>query len=153
MTMANAESTTKRAPPHSRVARYQNAVQLLKERILLSTADIHDFAFNPPEEDKELFTLDYLRSCMRIPLPPPPSPPAPRPPELKHRTVRELKVRLSRAGYPCIRVEGRWVEEHAGFGLGTTVSVKIDPGRVVIEPLPDDSPTDPVAGQLTPPDR
>jgi hypothetical protein len=49
-----------------------------------------------------------------------------------------------------IRLAGRWVEEHAGFGLGTTVSVKIDPGRVVIEPLPDDSSSDPVERPLTP---
>ncbi len=144
--MAIAESTTKCAPPpYSRVARYQNAVALLRERILPSDADIHDFAFNPPEEDKELFTLDYLRSCIRLPLPPPPSPPERRLPKLRHQPVRELKVHLSREGYPRIRLEGRWVEEQAGFELGTMVSVKVAPGRLVIEPLPPDvSPADQV---------
>jgi hypothetical protein len=141
MTMANAECTTKRAPPpYSRVARYQNAVALLKERILPSTNDIHDFSFNPPEEDKELFTLDYLRSCIRLPLPPSPSPPARRAPKLKHRPVRELKVHLSPQGYPCIRLAGRWVEEQAGFDLGAKVSVKVDPGRLVVELAPTDCP-------------
>jgi len=139
--MATAECTTKRAPnPYSREARYKNCVELLRERILPHTADIQDFSFNPPEEDKELFTLDHLRSCIRLPVPPPPSPPKRRPPKLRPRPVRELKVHLSRQGYPCIRVEGRWVEEQAGFDLGTMVSVKVDQGRLVIEPLPSDSP-------------
>ncbi len=140
--MANAECTTKRAPPpYSRSARYQNAIALLKERILPSNVDIHDFAFNPPEEDKELFTLDYLRSCIRLPLPPPPER---RPPKLKLRPVRELKVHLSPHGYPCIRLAGRWVEEQAGFDLGAKVSVKVDPGRLVIELAPTDCAAKPV---------
>jgi hypothetical protein len=143
--MATAECTTKRAPPpYSRAARYQNTVALLKERILPANADIHDFSFNPPEEDKELFTLDYLRSCIRLPLPPSPSPPERRPPKLRHRPVRELKVHLSRQGYPCIRVEGRWVEEQAGFDLGTIVSIKVDSGRLVIERVPKEGPADPI---------
>ena len=141
--MATAECTTKRAPPpYSRMARYQNAVALLRERILPSDADIRDFAFNPPEEDKELFTLDYLRSCIRLPLPPPSSPPERRPPKLRHRPVRELKVHLSRQGYPCIRVEGRWVEEQAGFDLGTIVSIKVESGRLLIERVPNECPAD-----------
>ena len=145
--MATAECTTKRAPkPYSREARYKNCVELLRERILPHTADIRDFSFNPPEEDKELSTLDYLRSCIRLPLPPPSSPPERRPPKLRHRPVRELKVHLSRQGYPCIRVEGRWVEEQAGFDLGTMVTVKVDLGRLVIEPLPSDSPVAPAEG-------
>ena len=95
---------------------------------------------------KELFTLDYLRSCIRLPLPPPPFPPERRPPKLRHRPVRELKVHLSRQGYPCIRVEGRWVNEQAGFELGAVVSVKVDLGRLVIEPLPSGSPVVPTEG-------
>lgn len=143
--MANAECTTKRAPPpHSRAARYQNAVALLRERILPSTDDIHDFALNPSQEDKELFTLDYLRSCVRLPLPPSPSPPERRPPKLKHCPVRQLKVHLSPQGYPCIRLTGRWVEEQAGFDLGATVCVKVDSGRLVIELAPTDCLANPV---------
>jgi hypothetical protein len=117
---------------------------LLKERILPSNVDIHDFSFNPPEEDKELFTLDYLRSCIRLPLPPSPSPPERRPPKLKHRPVRDFKVHLSPHGYPCIRLAGRWVEEQAGFDLGAKVSVKVDPGRLVIELAPTDWSANPV---------
>jgi len=136
--MAIAKSTTKHTPPpHSRSARYQNAVALLRERILPSTEDIFDFSHFPPEEDKELFTLDYLRSCLRLPLPPPPRPPERRPPKLKHRPVHELKVHSSPHGYPRIQLVGRWVEEQAGFELGTMVSVKVTPGRLEIEPLPD----------------
>lgn len=149
--MAITECTTKRAPkPYSREARYRNCVELLRERILPHTTDIQDFSFNPPDEDKELFTLDYLRSCIRLPLPPPPSPPERQPPKLQHRPIRELRVHLSRQGYPCIRVEGRWVEEHAGFELGSMVSLRIDPGRVVIEQLPTDSSTTPGESNLTP---
>ena len=141
--MATAECTTKRAlKPYSRVARYKNCVELLRERILPHTADIQDFSLNPPEEDKELFTLDYLRSCIRLPLPPPPAAPERRPPKFKHRPVRELKVHLSRQGYPCIRVEGRWVEEQAGFDLGTIVSIKVESGRLLIERVPNECPAD-----------
>jgi len=143
--MANAESTTKRAPPpHSRSARYQQCVALLRERILPSTLDINDFSFEPPEEDKELFSLDYLRTCIRLPLPPSPPPPERKPPKLRHRPIRELKVHLSPDGYPRIRLQGRWVEKQAGFGLGMMVSVRVDPGRLVIEPLSNDSSLGPV---------
>jgi len=143
--MAITKSTTKRAPPpYSDAARYQNAVALLKERILPSAEDLLVFSHSPPEEDKELFTLDYLRSCLRLPLPPPPRPPERRPPKLRYRPVHELKVHLSPHGYPRIQLVGRWVEEQAGFELGTRVSVKVDKGRLVIEPAPVAQPKEPV---------
>ena len=143
--MANSKSTTKRAPPpNSRAARYQQCVALLRERILPSTLDINNFSFEPPEEDKELFSLDYLRTCIRLPLPPSPPPPEREPPKLRHRPIRELKVHLSPDGYPRIRLQGRWVAEQAGFELGSIVSVKVDAGRLVIEPLSNDSSQDQV---------
>ena len=64
--------------------------------------------------------------------------------KLKHRPVRELKVHLSPHGYPCIQLAGRWVEEQAGFSRGAKVSVKVDPGRLVVELAPTDYPASPV---------
>jgi len=132
--MATAKSKAKRPPPPwSRHARYEAAIALLKERILPSTEDLHDFSHSPPEEHKHLFELDYLRSCIRIPLPPTPRLPPRRLPKLRPRPVRELKVHCSPHGYPCIRVEGRWLEE-TGFPLGAPVLVKVEQERLVIEP-------------------
>jgi hypothetical protein len=131
--MATVKSTRKRPlPPWSRQARYEAAVVLLQERILPSSEDLFDFSVSPPEEHKHLFELDYLRSCVRIPLPPTPRRPPRRLPKLKARPVRELKVHWSPHGYPCIRVEGRWLEE-TGFPLGAPVLVKVEQGRLVVE--------------------
>jgi len=133
--MATAKSKAKRPPPPwSDQARYEAAVALLKERILPSTEDLLVFSHSPPEEHKHLFELDYLRSCIRIPLPPAPRPSLRRLPKLRPRPVRELKVHWSPHGYPCIRVEGRWLEE-SGFPVGASVLVKVEQERLVIEPV------------------
>ena len=135
--MATAKSTTERPPrPYSRQARYQAAVELLREKILPNQGDIFEFSGTQVEEDRELFTLAYLRSCIRLPVPSSLSPPPPprRPPRLKHVPVRELTVHSSPKGCPFIRLAGRWVEM-AGFYIGDKVSVKIEEGRLIVELL------------------
>ena len=73
--MASAKSTTICSPPpFSREARYQTAVTLLRERILPHEADIREFWDTSIEDDRKLFSLDYLRTCMSLLFPPAPLP-------------------------------------------------------------------------------
>jgi Toxin SymE, type I toxin-antitoxin system len=150
MTMANAKSTTKRPPPpYSPERRYQATIALLREKILPSSDDLLAFSGTSIAEDKELFSLDYLRSCARLPLPPTPSAPPARLIKVKPCPIREITVgslpRVSRAwshailpAVPFVRLAGRWFAE-AGFQIGDLVSVKVDSGRLVIEPVTKDS--------------
>jgi hypothetical protein len=139
MTMANAKSTTIcPPPPYSREARYQQAVTLLRERILPHEADIREFWDTSIEDDRELFSLDYLRSCIRLPLPPTPQPPPPLPRKYKHLPIRWTTISsIGRAfgDVPYVRLAGQWLRD-AGFEVGTSVSVKIEHGRLVLEPAP-----------------
>jgi len=43
---------------------------------------------------------------------------------------------------PFLRLAGRWLAQ-AGFQIGTSVCIKVDPGRLVIEAAPADYAADP----------
>jgi hypothetical protein len=145
--MASSKSTPKRPlPPWSVEGRYRATVALLREKILPSPVDLFDFSNTTVEEDKELFSLDYLRSCARLPLPPTPTAPPPRLRKLRLCPTRHFRVgSLSRTSRGCshqtlddvpfLRLAGRWLAQ-AGFQIGSSVCVKVDSGRLVIEAVP-----------------
>jgi hypothetical protein len=138
--MASAKSTTKRPPaPYSREGRYQATVALLRDRILPSSGDLFEFSDTQVAEDKELFSLGHLRTCVRVPLPDPPSPPPRRLPTLKACPTRRIKIGLlpreHLPGVPFMRLAGRWLEQ-AGFQIGTSACVRVEEQRLVIEADP-----------------